>query len=243
MPYRLMTPHFIALLTVCHLAMLALSPTIHAKNIDYVKATFAVEYNNKPTQGENRLEIQRDQDRYSVHFELDHWLSSATQTASFTMNDCEVKPDSYTALNKQPLKNQVSQQLTFDWLTKTATYESEGKQDSFALGQALYDPLSFFFEARCDLIAGKTEFSYPLIYKGKRKIHNYKVVDTQVISTPQGEFKALVVERERSNKNRQTRLYVAPELDYLLVRIEHQESRLIKVVATLKQMDYQMLNE
>ncbi|MCQ9615701.1 hypothetical protein L1889_02390 [Paenalcaligenes niemegkensis] len=64
-----------------------------------------------------------------------------------------------------------------------------------------------------------------------------------MIETGLGQFEALVVERERENKSRQTRLYVAPSLDYLLVKIEHQESRLMKIVATLKTMDYQLLGD
>ena len=55
-----------------------------------------------------------------------------------------------------------------------------------------------------------------------------------------GEFEALVVERQRRNKNRRTTFYVAPALDYLIVKIEHRESSLATVSMTLKRMDYQL---
>lgn len=214
----------------------------HAQNIDYVNAVFSVKYNNKLTDGENRLKIKRDKNIYHIDFELDHWLSSATQKATFEMNQCRVRPISYTSTTKRPFKEEIIQTLTFDWERKIADYTSNDEEKIFELDNALYDPISFFFEARCELMAGKTQLSYPLIYKGNKRTHIYKVTGTQTVQTGIGEFEALVVERERTNKNRQTRLYVAPQLGYLLVKIEHQESRLMKVVITLKNMDYQLVD-
>lgn len=89
-------------------------------------------------------------------------------------------------------------------------------------------------------MAGKTQFSYPVIHKGKQKTHTYRVVGQEKVDTGQGTVNALIVERQRSSKNRKTRLYVAPELDYLLVKIEHQESRLATISASLKKMEYQI---
>lgn len=214
----------------------------YAQNIDYLDASFSVEYNNKLTDGENRLKIQRDHNRYDIDFELDHWLSSASQKATFEMNQCKVKPISYIATTRRPLKEEIVQTLEFDWERKKVEYNTKDEQKSFDLDTILYDPISFFFEARCELMAGKTQLSYPLIHKGRKRTHNYNVVGTEMVKTGKGEFEALVVERERKNKNRQTRLYVAPELDYLLVKIEHQESRLLKMVAILKKMDYKVVD-
>lgn len=211
-----------------------------AHDIDHVDASFSVEYNGKPTQGEVHLAIQRDHDRYQVAFELDHWLLSSSQKASFKMDDCQVQPISYRSTNKRPFKGETVQTLAFDWGHKQAKYTSGDQHKTFSLESPLYDPLSFFFEARCALEAGQTDLSYPLIYKGKKDVQRYKVVGTETVETGQGPVQALVVERQRSSKTRQTRLYVAPSLDYLLVKISHQENRLVKIVATLKSMDYQL---
>lgn len=217
--------------------------TAHAQAIDFVDARFSVEYNNKLTQGENRLRIQHDQDNYQVEFIFDHWMSSSTQSSRFHLNHCQVRPDSYTSISKRPFKEAVTQQLTFDWNHKKVHFTNAEEQKNFDLNTSIYDPISFFFEARCDLMAGKTEFSYPLIHKGSKKTHHYKVIGTELVVTGQGQFEALIIERERNSKSRKTRLYVAPELDYLLVKIEHQESRLVKIIATLDQMDYRLMSK
>lgn len=213
---------------------------VQAQNINYVHASFSVLYNNHLTQGENRLNIQRNDNKYQIDFVLDHWLLSSSQKAVFEMEQCQVQPISYIGTSKRPFKQETIQTLKFDWEQKKAEYRSEDEQESFDLNGHLYDPISLFFEARCGLMKGQTEFTYPLIRNGSKTTHTYKVVGTEVVETGQGNVEALVVERERRSEKRQTRLYVAPELDYLLVKIEHQESRLAKIVATLKHMDYEL---
>lgn len=235
-------PHRIVPAVALAAALLG-SPIAQAQDIDYVKANFSVEYNNKLTEGVNRLTIQRDQNQYEVDFDLDHWMLSSRQHATFNMKQCEVQPLSYVSKNKRPLKDTSTQSLAFDWENEQAKLSGDGGPKQFDLSNRLYDPLSFFFEARCDLMAGEQRFSYPLIHKGESKTHTYKVVGTAPVQTGQGLVEALVVERERSSTTRRTRLYVAPSLDYLLVKIEHQESRLLKIVATLQDMDYQLVDQ
>ncbi|NYT66190.1 DUF3108 domain-containing protein [Alcaligenaceae bacterium] len=213
-----------------------------AQTLDYVDASFSVEYNDKRTQAENHLKIQRDHDQYQIHFDLDHWLLSSKQKATFDMKQCHVQPMSYAATNKQPFKDEKHQTIAFDWVDKKAIFNSENEEKTFDLDPPLYDPLSFFFEARCELIAGKKDFIYPLIYKGNKRTHHYKVIGNDMVQTGQGQVEALVVERVRSSTTRKTRLYVAPSLDYLLVKFEHQENRVVKISATLQHMDYRLSN-
>ena len=87
-------------------------------------------------------------------------------------------------------------------------------------------------------MAGKTQLSYPLIHKGKEKTHKYNVIGTEMVETGMGNFEALVVQRQRSNPDRRTTFYVAPALDYLIVKINHRENSLANVSMTLKSMDY-----
>lgn len=215
-------------------------PTGQSQNIDYVNATFSIQYNSKLADGEGHLKIKRHQSQYHVNFDVDHWMSKANQQADFSMKNCQVQPQRYSSSTKRPLKPILEQYLSFNWQTKQAHYQDTGEQKTFDLYTTLYDPLSFFFEARCDLLSGKTEFSYPLIYKGKLKTHTYRVVGKENVETDQGLVEAIVIERQRSNKHRKTLLYVAPELDYLLVKITHQESRIASINLTLKHMEYQI---
>lgn len=225
------------------LATVVWSTSAAAQAIDSVDAVFSVRYNSKETEGENLLKIQRDGDQYVIDFELDHWMIASKQIAKFQSNGCQVTPESYTDSNKRPFKSAKTQQLTFNWNKEVAILEEDGKEKQFKLqgAHSAYDPLSFFFEIRCGLMAGERHFSYPVIRKGRMRTQDFQVVDNQIVNTPLGDFKALVVERVRDNSKRKTRLYVAPELDYLLVKIEHQEGAMLNIIATLKEMEYQLV--
>ena len=218
------------------------TPPSHAKPIDYVQAVFSVQYGSKETAGENLLNIKSEGNQYEVNFDLDHWMLSSNQYARFEMDDCTVQPEFYQDTNKRPFKSKETQKLEFDWAHHQAVFSNKDDKKTFTFkdNKIGYDPLSFFFEARCALMDGETQFTYPVIRKGKMKDQTYKISGQELVQTPLGDFEALVVERERENPKRQTRLYVAPELDYLLVKIEHQESAMLRVVATLKEMDYKL---
>lgn len=220
-------------------------PSPPKATLDYVDAVFSVTYNGKDTAGENHLLIKREGDVYTIDFDLDHWMLSSQQNAQFHMQACQVQPQSFTATHKRPFKSKETQSLKFDWGAQTAHFTDPKRDKNFDLDgeHTVYDPLSFFFEARCALMDGARNFTYPVIRKGRQGDQEFAVVDTQIVSTPMGDFEALVVERVRSNPKRQTRLYVAPALDYLLVKIEHQESALLNIVATLKDIDYSLSTE
>lgn len=222
-------------------AVLAL-PAAHAQDIDYINATFSVGYNSNSGNGNSRLQVQRNGSGYEATFAAEHALLDITQTARFSMNQCQVKPQAYSNNANPAFKSRVKEDIAFNWAQKQAAYSNNSKeQKNFSLSKSLYDPLSFFFEARCDLMAGKTRFTYPLIYKGNERKHTYVVTGKQMVKTGIGEVEALVVQRERSNKDRITRFYVAPSWDYMLVKIEHRESAIARASATLQSLDYKVV--
>ena len=222
-------------------ALSGITSLVQAQGLAAVEAVFAVEINGQLTEGKNRLDVTRDDERYHVDFVLDHWMVSVRQHADFDMKACTVRPQTYEDVSKRPFAEKSTQTLEFDWAAGVAHYRNADGAKDFPLDDRVYDPISLFFEARCGLMAGEEDFIYPVIRKGSLRTQHYQVVDRQPVETGMGTFEALVVERVRKSRKRRTRLYVAPELDYLLVRIEHQESSLLKVAVTLEHMDYRLL--
>lgn len=212
----------------------------HAATLDKVDARFQLYYNNKAAQGENLLRIQQQAGQYEVEFNFEHWMSTIRQRARFTQPppQCAVQPEYYQSQTKRPLQSTKQEEIRFNWSTHEAALTRDKHTERFSLKEKLYDPLSFFFEARCELMDGATSFSFLILHKGEPKVHRYRVVDEVTIDTGLGPLKTLVIERERSSTKRQTRLYVAPELDYLLVQLEHQEGNLVRIKAVVEQLDY-----
>jgi|LSQX01.1.fsa_nt_gb hypothetical protein len=209
-------------------------------DLDYVNAVFSVSYNNTPASGDANLSIRNNQNTYDVNFSLKHSLLDATQSAQFIGKSCDITPTTYQSSTNPILRSSTKESLNFNWHGNTAIrqHNKDGEMQ-FDLSQGVYDPMSLYFKARCDLMAGKKQLSYPLIYKGRQTTHHYNVIGTEQIKTGVGEFEALVVQRQRSNPDRRTTFYVAPALNYLIVKIHHRENSLATVSMTLKSLDYQ----
>ena len=221
-------------------SLVCLGAPASSQQLDYVKAEFSVYINNKKAHGDNHLNISHEQNRYRIDFDFEHSLLSVRQEAKFDMQDCEVRPVSYRDLTRPAIGRERHYKLDFDYDRGKASYKGPGKQKEFDLDSRLYDPISLFFEARCELMQGNDAFAYPVIRKGSQKTQHFEVTGKKTIETGQGDVETLVVERRRRNNKRKTLFYVAPDLDYLLIMIEHRESRLMTITARLEHMDYRL---
>ncbi|WP_298715693.1 DUF3108 domain-containing protein [uncultured Oceanisphaera sp.] len=213
-----------------------------AKDIDHLKAEFSVLLNGDPTRGVNTLTIDRNKNRYHVHFSLAHWLLDVEQKASFNWQDCSARPDTFSYKAKA-LGIRREERLVFDPQTSMVLYQGRDGDKLLSTDGGAFDSVSFFFEARCDLMAGKTTLSYPVVRDGEIKQTAFKVVGREAVKTGVGTFDSLIVERDRGNSKRKTRFWVAPELDYQLVQISHEENRQLAVTVTLDKLSYTLRDQ
>ncbi|GHA23777.1 DUF3108 domain-containing protein [Oceanisphaera arctica] len=227
------------LLTLCGLLA---AGSASARDIDHLRAEFSVLLNGDPTRGVNTLTIDRNKDRYHVNFSLAHWLLDVEQKASFKWNDCTARPDTFSYKAKY-LGKRPEERLVFDSQTNMVLYQGKGGDKLLSTEGGAFDSVSFFFEARCDLMAGKTTLTYPVVRDGEIKQTTFKVVGKEVVKTGIGSFDSLIVERDRGNSKRRTRFWVAPELDYQLVQISHEENRQLAVTVTLDKLSYRLVDK
>jgi hypothetical protein len=116
--------------------------------------------------------------------------------------------------------------LSFDQATGTLT--SEGK---FEWSQALlenenvFDPLNVQIQIRRNVIAGLEEFSLmlPDLKTGAIEANNYKIVDNGSFEVDGVEYPCIIVERFRQQDDRTTRYFLAPDLDYLIIKVEDED--------------------
>ncbi len=224
------------------LGALMVAGATSAQDIDHLRAEFSVLLNGDKTRGVNILNIDRNKDRYHVHFSLAHWLLDVEQKASFTWKDCTAVPETFSYKAKA-LGVRREERLVFDAKTQMVLYQGKEGDTLLSTKDGAFDSVSFFFEARCDLMAGKTSFTYPVVRDDEIKKVTFNVVGKEVVNTGIGSFESLIVERDRGNSKRRTRFWVAPELDYQLVQISHDENRQLSVTVTLDKLSYTLVDE
>lgn len=230
-----MTKHLLWLL-----AAVFASSSAFAQDIDHLSAEYSVILNGDKTRGVNTLKIDRNNDHYNVHFSLAHWLLDVDQKASFTWKNCNATPQTFSYKTKY-LGTRNEDRLVFDQKTKMVLFQDKDGDKLVPIKEGAFDPVSFFFEARCDLMAGKTTLTYPVARDGEIKMTTFKVVGKEIVNTGIGPYESLIVERDRGNSKRKTRFWVAPKLDYQLVQISHDENRQLSVTVTLSKLNYALV--
>ncbi len=110
--------------------------------------------------------------------------------------------------------------LFFNWrINKLVTYVNELPWQ-MSIEPGVQDKLSYDLQLRQDLIAGKNNIKYSVADGGKIKIYQFKIVGTEIISTPLGTFNTIKIVRLPMPEKENITLWVAKQLDYQIVRVE-----------------------
>lgn len=114
--------------------------------------------------------------------------------------------------------------LSFDWGRGRATVISEGKPWSMDVPAQAQDKLSVLLALRQDLGAAPGERSYPVADGGRLKTYSYRVLGRESLPGPEGDQDTLALERSKDGREVDYRLWTAPGLYQLPVRVERDEA-------------------
>lgn len=213
---RLFAP-FLILTSLFSAAVMADGPVFNEFNADYIV------YRAGKKHGEAKRYLKYTDNGYQLGYSSDiSWMifsDSRKETSDFTVSDGRIQPlryvmqrtgsgpDRYYELNLDPQKKLLAE-------GKRKTAKAVNWQDDWQ------DQISYQLQLALDLKAGKTEFHYNVLNRnGNSKLYHYKVVAEETLPLPYGSVKALRIARLEQNSDKQVYAWVAPELDYMLVRL------------------------
>ena len=114
--------------------------------------------------------------------------------------------------------------LTFDWARRRAVMTSEGKPWSMEIPAEAQDKLSVLLAVRQDLAVPQGEHSYRVADGGRLKTYSFRVLGRESLPGPEGERDTVALERSKDGREVDYRLWMAPELHQLPVRVERDEA-------------------
>ena len=142
-----------------------------------------------------------------------------TQDSRFVLDGTQVRPVSYRASDGSDAPEKTVS-LEFDWKSMRVRGRSEGRPVDLELQPGTQDDMSVQIALMLDLRAGHVPPSFWLINKDEVQEYQYTREGEERISTPVGEFQAIVYRSQHAGSTRATRLWLAPELGYLPLRAE-----------------------
>lgn len=189
-------------------------------------ASYDAHYGNFSASATRSLQHDAGTDTWTLRAEarltlLGATLSSITERSEFRWQDEQPLPLQYEFRQRGAGARQRSVQ--FDHASGQANFQVNERQGSVPLQGPVFDELNSYLGLRERLAAGETDISLTVLDRDKLEIQRYRVLSEETLTTPLGAQQTVHVERLRESSTRRTELWLAPALDYMLVKLVQTE--------------------
>lgn len=163
---------------------------------------------------------------YLLSFDVESMVADMHESVAFSWDQvaCQLVPLQYQRSLKGALVPDRLSSFENNRDESMITGEYKGKAFSVEARDDYVDPLGLQIQVRQDLRAGKREMVYRMVYKGRILTDRYRVVGEESVYVSGKDYRTVKIEKVRpETSDRQSYMWMAPELDYALVRMLHVE--------------------
>ena len=202
-----------------------ISADITAQEIPDYKGEYVFTNSRVSMEGIRELITHQEAGKRSIQFKAKFPLGRIKIISDFTENNNLMTSTKYYVDVKWTLISD-KRTLIFDQASKTLT--SKGKfewSQDLLKDENVFDPLNVQIQIRKKVMKGLQEFSLmlPDLKTGAIEANNYKVVDKGSFEVDGTNYPCIIVERFRLQDDRTTRYFLAPDLDYLIIKVEDED--------------------
>ncbi len=112
---------------------------------------------------------------------------------------------------------------TFDWEEETASWQRGDDQRTAELHEGVVDRILYQILVPMDVKAGKEKTTYEFVNRGDVRSYQFATVGTESVPFDGQQVDAIKLERVYDDGEKQTMVWVAPELGYEIVKIIHED--------------------
>lgn len=144
-----------------------------------------------------------------------------SERSVWTMHDGGIRPLEYHYVHKRS-KKERDVALHFDWQQGEVANTVQGHTWTMDIPDGTLDKFSVQLAVMLDLQRDDAGLRYQVADGGKLKQYRFRKLGVERVQTRAGEFEAVKLQRlRRRDKDRETYMWCAPSLQYLIVRMKH----------------------
>ena len=163
------------------------------------------------------------------------FLGETTETSRFEIVDDQLVAREWKFRDGRRFGKR-NQWATFDWTTGTVEAQYKGQTTTLSIEPGTMDRHIVVLALMNDLRKGVTRDSYPIIEKSRLRVYLFENMGEEDLTTSQGAINTVKLLRRREGSDNIAHLWLAPELNYLLVRAEYYRKGKRDLVMTLNQI-------
>lgn len=171
-----------------------------------------------------RLAPAEGEDRYRAEVKARLLAMRNVEVSEFTWNGCEPRTEAYFHEFKG-LGMRRFHDMTFEWDDgpRVVNVERDDRR-TYEIPAHTLDEITVLLRSRCVFSEGAQDYLATTAYGNKVRTHQLRVVGRETIDGPDGPVETVRVEKvHREESDRRTIIWVAPELDWMMVRARHSE--------------------
>jgi|TARA_B100001093_G_scaffold46875_1_gene39803 hypothetical protein len=199
--------------------LLLLSFQLPSSEIKEYEAKYSYESDEISINGVRKFE--KIDDNFVLSFKARNMIAKMTFASTFSMIDENITTKNYLIQVRPKFVNR-DQEVNFNY--NNLSIESVGRdswQTYIDKDLKAMDPLNAQIQIRLNLINQMKEFSIQLveIKNGAVEENFYEIIGEDICSIGSKDYECVILKRQRKKESRETLYYLAPELDYMFLKI------------------------
>lgn len=151
-------------------------------------------------------------------------IASASETSRFTLNNGQISSNNFSRTSKVLIHNDTMT-VNFNPATKTINTKKKDTTKSFPWKAGALDELNAELQIREDLKGSGLKSSYLIADAKGLDARRFVKQGNETIKTAYGTYNTVKVVLSHDNGSKSSTFWLAPQLDYLPVKMAHQDDK------------------
>ena len=196
------------------------------------ETTYTADYRGLPISATGirslRREDKGDSQRYIFSSRAVSLFAKLNEASTFTLESNQLVPARYQ-YERTGLGKNNTQDIRFDWASGLANDAARDEAFTFNPNTLFSDRLLYQLWLQVDLIntpmdsIRSSTWTYLIFDRGRMKEYVFEVADEDSIDTALGTIDTIRLERKNEDSSRRTTLWLAPSLEYMLIRFVQED--------------------